>query len=565
MTMVQLTDPATVAGGAPPTKPGQRLPRWEFRLPLRRAIIAQVTAAVAVAPLVPRLPWWALLLIAVLVFAAVGVMYRGATGWTWLRRARRVRHVRRSAKARQARAGIPTPFEAELPGVGPGGLMWDGEYAITMIALHGRQYAPTVLVSEGAESIDTVPLSVCGALLEQFGGLELHSIDTISIGTRTAQDGQFTHRYEETVADRAAVGERRTWLVLRLRPAACLDAMLYRHSVGEAIEAATERIRQAAVRAGCRAVTCSTEQIRVATAALLAGHDLADYQERWTDLRVGDDYVTPYRMSGADLSTRVLNDVWTIRATKAVVLVRMSRDVETGALRVGALVRVHTPAHLTHPPLSTLQTVPGQAFEALAATLPLGDRSVTLPLSMRPLDSAPLPIQVGPTGFLHGMAELSGVPLLLNWTDPLKFVRVAIAADLDVVEALVLRATSAGATAEIHTVRPALWQPICDNVRLSMARNQERSKSATLIVADGSQPQQVLRESGERGHALVSVMAPGDALPEDADIRIRQVGPNHIAVETPARPRPMTLGIIRPRNEAHTLTHLLQPSRSARR
>lgn len=565
MTLVELTDPAVYAANAPQRTPGERLPRWQFRLPLRRAIIAEVTAALAVAPFAARIPWWALLPIAVLVFLAVGLMYRGATGWTWLTRVRRVRRARRSARARQARAGLPTPFEAELPGVGPGGLMWDGEYAITMIALHGRQYAPTVLVSEGAESIDTVPLTVCGALLEQFGGLELHSIDTISSGTRTAQDGQFTHRYEETVADRAAVGERRTWLVLRLRPTACLDAMLYRHSVGEAIEAATERIRQAAARAGCRAVTCSTEQIRHATTTLLAGHDLVDYQERWNDLRVGDDYVTPYRMSGAELSTRVLNDVWTIRATKAVVLVRMTRHAETGELMVGALVRVHTPTHLTHPPLSTLQTVPGQAFEALAATLPLGDRSVSVPLSMRPLDSAALPVQVGPTGFLHGMAELSGVPLLLNWTDPLKFVRVAIAADLDVVEAMVLRATSAGATAEIHTVRPNPWLPICDNIRISMARNQERSKAATLIVADGAQPQQVLRESGERGHALVSVLRPDEALPEDADIRIRQVGPNHITVETPARPRPMTLGIIRPRNEAHTLTHLLQPSRSPRR
>lgn len=565
MTVVELTDPAAHTDEAAPRTPGERLPRWQFRLPLRRAIVAQVAAVVIMAPLAARVPWWALIPIAVLVFIAVGVMYRGATGWTWLTRARRVRRARRSDKARQARTGVPTPFEAELPGVGPGGLMWDGEFAITMIALHGRQYAPTVLVSEGAESIDAVPLHVCGALLEQFGGLELHSVDTLSIGTRTASDGRFTHRYEETVADRAAVGERRTWLVLRLQPTACLDAMLYRHSVGEAIQAATERIRQAAVRAGCRAVTCSTEQIRVAMAALLAGHDLADYHERWSDLRVGDDYVTPYRLSGADLSTRVLNDVWTIRATKAVVLVRMTRHAGTGELRVGALVRVHTPAHLTHPPLSTLQTVPGQAFDALAATLPLGDRSVELPLSTRPLDSAPLPVQVGPTGFLHGMAELSGVPLLLNWTDPLKFVRVAIAADLDVVEALVLRATSAGATAEIHTVRPAPWQPICDNVRISMARNQERSKSATLIVADGPQPQQVLRESGERGHALVSVMRPDEALPEDADIRIRQVGPNHIAVETPARPRPMTLGIIRPRNEAHTLNHLLQPSRNPRR
>lgn len=564
MTTVQLTDPAVHNDSAPDRPPGERLPRWQFRLPLRRAIIAEITVALLIAPLVSRIPWWALIPIAVVVFGAIGVMYRGATAWTWLRRARRVRRARRNANSRQARAGVPAPFEAELPGVGPGGLLWDGEYAVTMIALHGQQYAPTVLVSEGADSIDTVPLEVCGALLEQFGGLELHSVDSLSIGTRTAQDGQFTGRYEETVADRAAVGERRSWLVLRLRPTACLDAMLYRHSVGEAIEAATERIRQAAVRAGCRAVTCSTEQIRSATAILLGGHDLADYQERWKDLRVGDDYVTPYRMSGADLSTRVLNDVWTIRATKAVVLVRMTRDSETGALMVGALVRVHTPANLTHPPLSTLQTVPGQAFEALAATLPLGDRSVVLPLSKRPLDSAPLPIQVGPTGFLHGMAELSGVPLLLNWTDPLKFVRVAIAADLDVVEALVLRATSAGATAEIHTVRPNNWQPICDNIRISMARNQERSKSATLIVADGPQPQQVLRESGERGHALVSVMRPGEALPDDADIRIRQVGPNHIAVETPARTRPMTLGIIRPRNEAHTLTHLLRPSRSPR-
>ena len=565
MTLVELSDPAVYADKTQESTPGERLPRWQFRLPLRRAIIAEVTATLAVVPLAARVPWWALIPIAVLVFVIVGTMYRGATGWTWLTRALRVRRARRSVTARQARAAVPTPFEAELPGVGPGGLMWDGQYAITMIALHGRQYAPTVLVSEGAESIDTVPLNVCGTLLEQFGGLELHSIDTISIGTRTAQDGRFTHRYEETVADRAAVGERRTWLVLRLRPTACLEAMLYRHSVGEAIQAATERIRQAAARAGCRAVTCSTEQIRLATSSLLADHDLADYQERWIDLRVGDDYVTPYRISGADVSTRVLNDVWTIRATKAVVLVRMTRHAETGELMVGALVRVHTPAHLTHPPLSTLQTVPGQAFDALAATLPLGDRSVSVPLSMRPLDSAPLPVQVGPTGFLHGMAELSGVPLLLNWTDPLKFVRVAIAADLDVVEALVLRATSAGATAEIHTVRPAPWQPICDDIRISMARNQERSKSATLIVADGPQPQQVLRESGERGHALVSVMRPDEALPEDADIRIRQVGPNHITVETPARPRPMTLGIIRPRNEAHTLTHLLQPSRSPRR
>lgn len=181
---------------------------------------------------------------------------------------------------------------------------------------------------------------------------------------------------------------------------------------------------------------------------------------------------------------------------------------------------------------------------------------MSLPLSTRPLGASPLAVQVGPTGFLHGMAELSGVPLLLSWTDPLKFLRVAVAADLDVVEALVLRATSAGCTAEIHTERPALWRPICDDERIAMARGQERSTIATLIVADGSEPQRVLRESGERGHALVTVLPVGEALPSDADIRIRQIGANRIAIDTPARSRPIELGIMRPRNEAHILSHL---------
>ncbi|MGV2581499.1 type VII secretion protein EccE [Mycobacterium avium] len=552
---VTLSDPATAVADEPGT-PGDRLARWQLRWPLRRAIIAEVAAVAVAVPLAGLAPWWALALVAAVVILAVGLTYRSATALSWLGRLWRLRRAGSSATRRRARANPPALCEAELPGVGPCGLAWDGQFAITMIALHGRPYATTVLVSEGAESSDTVPLKVCGELLEQFGGLELHSIDVLSDGTRIAPDGRFTPRYEEMVADRSAVGMRRTWLVLRLRPTACLDAMLYRSSVGEAIAAATERIRQATVRAGCRAVACSTEQITAATSALLGGYDLDAYQERWTDLRVGDDYVTPYRVSGADLNTRMLNDVWTIRASKAVVLVRVTRDDETGELMVGALLRVHTSAPLTHPPVSTLQSVAGQAFEALTATLPLGDRSVSLALSARPLGRAPLAVQVGPTGFLHGMAELSGVPFLLSWTDPLKFLRIGIAADLDVVEALVLRATSAGATAEIHTVRPAQWQPICDEIRISMARRQERSKSATLIVADGPEPQQVLRESGERGHALVTVMPAGEPLPEDVDIRIRQIGPNRITVETPARPRPVSLGIMRPRNEAHTLTHL---------
>src|SRR5262249_52967821 len=147
-----------------------------------------------------------------------------------------------------------------------------------------------------------------------------------------------------------------------------------------------------------------------------------------------------YRIAGDDLTTRLLNDLWTIRAKKTVVLLRLTRDKQSGELLVGALVRVHTKAPQTHPPLSTLHSVPGQAFSALMASLPLGQRSVRLELSARALASRALAVPVGPSGFLHGMDERDGVPFLMSWTDPLKFMRVAIAASLDVVESLILRA-----------------------------------------------------------------------------------------------------------------------------
>ena len=532
------------------------LPRWRFRFVLRAVIIGELVAAAAVMALAAVAPWWALLAVVLVVLIVSTLTYRGASASRWVRRAYRLRRTRGSARRRAQRAAIPAPFSVELPGVGPTGMRWDGGYAITVVALYGREYAETVLVPQGVDTVDTVPLEVCGALLEQFGGLELHSVDVVSDGTRTAANGWFTPRYDEIISDRSAVGMRRTWLVLRLRPHACLKAIAYRGSVAQAAAAATERIRQAAVRAGCRAVTCSPDQIAETTATLLDQRELGSYQERWADLRLRDDYVTMYRVAGVDLTTRLLNDLWTIRAKKTVVLLRLSRDHESGELMVAALLRVHTSTPQNHPPMSTLHSVPGQQFSALLASLPLGERSLDLQLSARWLASPTLEVPVGPSGFLHGMAERAGVPFLMSWTDPQKFIRVAIAASLDVVESLILRATAAGATAEIHTLRAPLWQPICDDIRISLAREGERSDEATLLVADGPEAQKALAATGARGHALISVIAEGSPMPDDADIKIKEVSARHIAVQTPLRNGHIALGIMRPRNEVQSLAHL---------
>ncbi|WP_239655442.1 type VII secretion protein EccE [Mycobacterium riyadhense] len=532
-----------------------QLPRWQFRFALRTVLIGELAALTAVATLAAT-AWWALIAVVVAVLVISTLTYQGAAASRWARRAYAARRTRRSLRRRAHYAYIPAPFSVDLPGVGAIGMRWDGHYAITLITLYGRQYSESVLIPEGVDTRDRVPLQAIGELLEQFGGLELHSIDVVSDGTRTAPNGRFTPRYDEIISDRSAVGMRRTWLVLRLRPQACLDAISYRGSVAQAAAAATERIRQAAARQGCRALTCNPEQITEATQALLDYQGLDSYEQRWTDLRLGDDYVSLYRIAGAELSTRALNDFWTIRAKKTVVVLRLTRDQDTRQLMVAALLRVHTTKPQHHPPMSTLHSVAGEAFSAMLASLPLGDRSVQVQLSPRPLASAALQVPVGPSGFLHGMAERAGVPFLMSWIDPQKFIRVAIAADVDVVASLILRASAAGATAEIHTGRPQLWQPICDDVRISLGREGKRSDDVTLVVADGAEAQQALAASGARGHALVSVTAAGQSMPQDADIMIKQVSPHHISVQTPVRNSSITLGIMRPRNEAQSLAHL---------
>src|SRR5262249_26834671 len=218
----------------------------------------------------PRVSWWLVAATGVLILIAVTLTYNGATGAGWLARAVRFVWYRSRAAARTRRAAIPEPFSVDLPGIGTVGIRWDGQYAVTMIGLPGRAYAPTFLVPTGAKTEDMAPLEVVASLLRQFGGLELASVDVVSAGSRTS-DARFASTYDEIIGDRPAVALRQTWLVLRLCPQACLAAMAYRGDAAAAAAAATERIRQAVLRSGCRAATCSAEQLAAATQTLLGG------------------------------------------------------------------------------------------------------------------------------------------------------------------------------------------------------------------------------------------------------------------------------------------------------
>lgn len=515
----------------------EKLPRWQLRFPARHVVVGEVVAAPIVLGLA-RHVWWLAMIAVLPVLVAVGLRYRGETALGWLARAmrRRTRSVL-----------IPGASSVELPGVGPVGMRSDGQYALTVIALHGRPFPETVLVPDGADTLDVVPLDAIGSLLRQFGGLELDSIDVVSAGSRVAPDGRYTPRYDEVIGDRPAVGDRHTWLILRLCPQACLNALAYRGDVGVAVAAATERIRQAAVREGCRASTCSAEQLDAVTQALLGGHAVERFEERWTRLRAGNDYVSSYRIAGNDLSSRLLADLWTIRSKMTVTVLRLTRD-SAGGVGVAGLVRLHTRNPLTHPPLAALHPLPGKQIGALCASLPFGNRALEMDLSRRPLDGARcLSVPVGPCGPMLGMT-MDGVPLLMPLTDPLKHSTVAIHADFDVVASLLLRATAAGATAVVHTDRPEVWEPICDE-RMVLAGGVQKVNTPDLVVADGeTAARRLLAGSGERGHSLVVCGVP----PPDCDVAITQVTAGELAVEVGQRRIDLT--VMRPRNEVQFLS-----------
>jgi type VII secretion protein EccE len=535
--------------GAHSTVPEQ-LSHWRFNMRPRFVVIAELIAAAIIVVSAPRL-WWVPLLIAAGVLLVVTVTYRGVTAAGWVRRALRYWRYRVSASAREQRSVEPEPFTAELPGGGAVGMRWDGKYLVTMIALHGRSFAPTVLVPAGAETVDTVPLEAIGALLHQFADIKLNSVDVVSSSQRVAPDGRYTPKYEEIISDRPADGERRTWLTLRLCPQACLAAMVYRGDVAAAVAVATERVRQAVLRAGCRASTCSAEQLGEASKALLAEQSLVRVNEAWSHSSIDAEYVTSYRIAGNALTNRMLNDLCTVRSTRTVQTIRLTADA-TGVVSVSAMVRFHTKTALTHPPLLALQSVPGEAFDAVAASLPLGDRALRLQLSPRPLADSGLRIPVGPAGPLFGMTR-TGFPFLMPITDPLRTVRVAVNADLPVVAALLLRASAAGSVVLVHTDRPKRWEPISDGVRLSVAGAGEPRRTPNMIVVDGA-GQDIT--GGERGQTVITLT---DTPPPDSDIVITQDSAESLTMRTPMVGM-VRLTIMRPRNEAAVLAYMRRPS-----
>jgi type VII secretion protein EccE len=185
-------------------------------------------------------------------------------------------HGERAVAVAQPARQQPAPLQGRQAGEPQHGIrvgvIVDGHTVITMIAVWGKRYIPTLLHARHAETPNTLPLSVIGEQMHRFGlGVD---VDVMCEGTRTGSDG-YAGLYSAFLGSRPAAGKRTTTLVLRLdtRAADTATGLLWRPNSAEAAAAVTRRMVRALGQAGCRAQILTAVQMRGAVAAAVGAPD----------------------------------------------------------------------------------------------------------------------------------------------------------------------------------------------------------------------------------------------------------------------------------------------------
>ena len=486
-----------------------RQPLLGVRKGLGTVIAAEVTAvAVAVLLLVAGTPVWPALAAGVFV-AVLGlvVTFSGLALWQWIGLAWRwLRHRRR-------KSSLADGGDVEVDGA-PVGVIIDRHTVITMVAVWGKQYIPTLLHARHAETPNTVPLTVIAEQMRRFG-LAV-DVDVVCEGRRTGTDA-YAGLYATFLGARPAAGKRSTTLVLRLdtRAADTTTGLLWRRNTAEAAAAVTARMVRALRQSGCRARVLTAAQMHEAAVASLGGPEDATqvYRDEWSTLhRPGRGYVTSYYLSAEDVRALQIDEVWSYPAEHTTLVVALRRH---GAqVRASAVVRLRTGQPLTSAPALVLNRFTGRQWDALTLTLPGRARLSGLPSA--PVDAdLNAAVVVGPSGVMIG--KLGDGLLLMPLSDPSGPTRIAMRTDDDgAVRRLIRRAAAAGELVAVYdstgrwTMRSA-----SSHIWSSRDLTAQPPRPPTLVVHNGN--------SDPYPGAWVSVAVNGDGI-GDPDIVIEQRG-----------------------------------------
>ena len=512
--------------------------RFPLRLygPKTTIVVAEVVAAVLVGIEAWRgvgWPWMVatatvVLALALVAFKDASLVHWAVIWWRWWR-------ARRRNSADTLWAAPPKVVDVELPEQdGTVGIRWDGDVVITAVELCAQPHTVTVLADGLAISNDTVPLDVVANCLWQFD-IKLDDIDVVANGRRVVPGTAYARSYDQTVGvRRPGVVERRTWLIVRKRFTADDDAVRHR---GGGIEgavavavAATRRVVRQLREADCAAVPADADSLRAAHRVLaggLAADDVDIDVERGT-LATPNRFVTTYRVHPDDLTDVNLGAWWAHRSLSTSVIIRLTPGARRGDVGIRTWVRYATVERPSRTdPLPGLIRQYGDQADALSATLPLGEHSVS---AQRRIVSSPgakataeslaqLRIPVGAGGQLIGTTPTNH-PLLLPLAERGKLTRIYVDAELWVAQQLVLRALPSGASTRVSSNRPEAWWPMVRRLaepRRLWLEQTDSSRPASIQVCD-----HVPLSYPADAETLLMVGTNDEQMEREADVIIRQ-------------------------------------------
>lgn len=469
-----------------------------------------------------RAGWWTGVGVALLIAALALLCWRGAPLLTLAWRSLTGRRPQVGA------AGELADYERSF-GSGPVGIRAVGPHLVAVVAVDGPPHSPSVLDYPRVESMAKLPLEAVAAGLCQFD-VSLEGIDIVSAGARRAPKTHHPYApvYSGVVGDHPAVGQRRTWLVVRLNALDSARAIVWRESVAATMSAAAEWLAAELTSLRIPARVLSAAQIRDADEALLAGIDPAGLAAGWGRLRHAGGYVQTYWMSPGDISSTSIDRLWAPDTDATAVSVQLRRT-DNGATTAGVMVRYHTGGPLAEPPLTGLNPFAGRHDAALSAgLLTAGGAGLAVP-ARELVAGEKVAVPIGATGIIVGMTA-SGHPLLVDLRDPTELATVTIAGEFALLVQVALRAAATGYQVLVCTERPQRWQQVSGAGlqvvgAAGLAAQLPASPSPYLVVYD--------RVGGPApAGAAVTIRTVGARSASGADIHIEQDGPGAAVIRT---------------------------------
>jgi type VII secretion protein EccE len=377
------------------------------------------------------------------------------------RLARRVAYLRRSGRTPE---DPPIPFDLPQPDGTSIGVRWSDDRLISVVRI-ARPVAPTALLpSNSIVSPSGLSLGVIARALAQFD-IELESIDVVAHGWRTRAAAHLSGPYASLTASLPTVPQQDVWVVLRLNPLLCPDAIAARGGgptgVLRTAITATRRVANLLAHQGYRTTILSAAGISAMDSQLVDHSNVDDASEAWDSVVDRSYSTTSYALTrtiDADLSTAI----WTTPSLSTTCSIRLTST--RGGYELTSVVRYASVGDLELRAPEALRRLDGRQRAALDRTLATGRHEIPgLPRDVLSLDALDqIRVVDGGHGQLFG-ANPSGqaVAVPLFGSDVR---RVDLYGSAFLAQQIVVRAIAVGARVVIRTDRPDAWATLVQNV-----------------------------------------------------------------------------------------------------